>query len=196
MATHKLLLLPGDGIGPEVMREVEKLVGWFRKRGIGFETETDLVGGAAYDAHGRRSPTTRWSGRKAADAVLFGAVGGPKWDERALCGAPGGRPPAPAQGSRPVRQPAPGDLLSGARRCLLAQARDRRGARHRDRARAHRRRLFRRAEGDRHPRGRLAARRRHAALHDRRDRAHRPGRLRPRAQAAQQGRLRPRRATS
>ena len=47
MATHKLLLLPGDGIGPEVMREVEKIVGWFRKRGVGFETETDLVGGAA-----------------------------------------------------------------------------------------------------------------------------------------------------
>ena len=52
MATHKLLLLPGDGIGPEVMREVEKIVGWFRKRGAGFETETDLVGGSAYDAHG------------------------------------------------------------------------------------------------------------------------------------------------
>ena len=52
MATHKLLLLPGDGIGPEVMREVEKVVGWFRRNGIGFETETDLVGGAAYDAHG------------------------------------------------------------------------------------------------------------------------------------------------
>ena len=51
MATHKLLLLPGDGIGPEVMREVEKIVAWFRKRGIGFETETDLVGGAAYDVH-------------------------------------------------------------------------------------------------------------------------------------------------
>ena len=46
MATHKLLLLPGDGIGPEVMREVEKIVGWFRKRGVGFETETDLVGGS------------------------------------------------------------------------------------------------------------------------------------------------------
>ena len=52
MATHKLLLLPGDGIGPEVMREVEKIVGWFRRRGVGFETETDLVGGAAFDAHG------------------------------------------------------------------------------------------------------------------------------------------------
>ena len=43
MATHKLLLLPGDGIGPEVAREVEKVVAWFRKNGVGFETETDLL---------------------------------------------------------------------------------------------------------------------------------------------------------
>jgi 3-isopropylmalate dehydrogenase len=80
MATHKLLLLPGDGIGPEVMREVEKLIGWFRKRGTGFETETDLVGGAAYDAHGAAISDAAMSRAMAADAVLFGAVGGPKWD--------------------------------------------------------------------------------------------------------------------
>jgi 3-isopropylmalate dehydrogenase len=80
MATHKLLLLPGDGIGPEVMREVEKLVGWFRKRGTGFETETDLVGGAAYDAHGAAVSDAAMDRAQAADAVLFGAVGGPKWE--------------------------------------------------------------------------------------------------------------------
>src|ERR671927_125907 len=81
MATHKLLLLPGDGIGPEVMREVEKLVGWFRKNGIGFETETDLVGGSAYDAHGAAISDAAMDLAQAADAVLFGAVGGPKWDK-------------------------------------------------------------------------------------------------------------------
>jgi 3-isopropylmalate dehydrogenase len=80
MATHKLLLLPGDGIGPEVMREVEKLVTWFRRRGVGFETETDLVGGSAYDAHGQAISEDAMARAKAADAVLFGAVGGPKWD--------------------------------------------------------------------------------------------------------------------
>src|SRR5215218_7058958 len=80
MATHKLLLLPGDGIGPEVMREVEKIVGWFRKRGVGFETETDLVGGSAYDAHGAAISEAAMGRAQAADAVLFGAVGGPKWD--------------------------------------------------------------------------------------------------------------------
>src|SRR5215213_1684447 len=82
MATYKLLLLPGDGIGPEVIGEVEKLIAWFRKSGIaGFETETDLVGGAAYDAHG--VPISDAAMRRAheADAVLFGAVGGPKWDK-------------------------------------------------------------------------------------------------------------------
>jgi 3-isopropylmalate dehydrogenase len=80
MATHKLLLLPGDGIGPEVMREVEKIVGWFRKRGLGFETETDLVGGAAYDAHGAAISDAAMGLAQQADAVLFGAVGGAKWD--------------------------------------------------------------------------------------------------------------------
>jgi 3-isopropylmalate dehydrogenase len=81
MATHKLLLLPGDGIGPEVMREVEKLVGWFRRQGIaGFETETDLVGGAAYDAHKASITDAAMARAQEADAVLFGAVGGPKWD--------------------------------------------------------------------------------------------------------------------
>jgi 3-isopropylmalate dehydrogenase len=82
MATYKLLLLPGDGIGPEVIGEVEKLIAWFRKSGIaGFETETDLVGGAAYDAHGVAVTDAAMARAEAADAVLFGAVGGPKWDK-------------------------------------------------------------------------------------------------------------------
>jgi 3-isopropylmalate dehydrogenase len=79
MATHKLLLLPGDGIGPEVMREVEKLVGWFRKNGVGFETESDLVGGSAYDAHKVAITDAAMARAQGADALLFGAVGGPKW---------------------------------------------------------------------------------------------------------------------
>jgi 3-isopropylmalate dehydrogenase len=52
MATHKLLLLPGDGIGPEVMSEVKRLIDWLNSTGIAhFETEQGLVGGSAYDAH-------------------------------------------------------------------------------------------------------------------------------------------------
>ncbi len=78
--TQNLLLLPGDGIGPEVMVEVERLIAWFNtKSRTKFETAQDLVGGASYDKHG--APVTEAAMKKAleADAVLFGAVGGPKY---------------------------------------------------------------------------------------------------------------------
>ncbi|HYN00380.1 MAG TPA: isocitrate/isopropylmalate family dehydrogenase, partial [Aestuariivirgaceae bacterium] len=82
MPTHKLLLLPGDGIGPEVMAEVEVLIGWFNSNGIArFEVERGLVGGAAFDAHGEAISEADMARAKEADAVLFGAVGGPKWDK-------------------------------------------------------------------------------------------------------------------
>jgi 3-isopropylmalate dehydrogenase len=81
MATLKLLLLPGDGIGPEVMAEVEKIVAYFNRVGAArFETEKGLVGGCAYDAHGKAISEADMALAQAADAVLFGAVGGPKWD--------------------------------------------------------------------------------------------------------------------
>jgi 3-isopropylmalate dehydrogenase len=81
MPTYKLLLLPGDGIGPEVMAEVKKLIAWFGKAGLRFETETDLVGGAAYDAHRVAITEAAMERAREADAVLFGAVGGQKWDK-------------------------------------------------------------------------------------------------------------------
>ena len=81
MTTHTLLLLPGDGIGPEIMVEVKKVLAWFNARGtVSFETDEDLVGGAAYDAHGKAISDAAMDKAMAADAVLFGAVGGPKWD--------------------------------------------------------------------------------------------------------------------
>ena len=76
-----LLMLPGDGIGPEVMREVRRVIDWFdHRRAVHFDVSEDLVGGAAIDAHGK--PLTDATMEKAmnADAVLLGAVGGPKWD--------------------------------------------------------------------------------------------------------------------
>ncbi len=82
MATQKLLLLPGDGIGPEVMTEVQKLVAWMNKTGMGsFETESDLVGGSAYDAHKVAITDGAMKLAHESDAVVFGAVGGPKWDK-------------------------------------------------------------------------------------------------------------------
>jgi 3-isopropylmalate dehydrogenase len=81
MPTHKLLLLAGDGIGPEVMAEVKRLLTYFAKAGIAtFQTEEGLVGGACYDAHKVSITDETMAKAHAADAVIFGAVGGPKWD--------------------------------------------------------------------------------------------------------------------
>src|SRR5919198_6249508 len=82
MATTKLLLLAGDGIGPEVMAEVKKLIAWMNAHGMGtFTTEEGLCGGCAYDAHGVAITDEMVAKAKAADAVIFGSVGGPKWDK-------------------------------------------------------------------------------------------------------------------
>src|SRR6476619_2873446 len=82
MPTHHLLLLAGDGIGPEVMAEVKKLIAWMNAHGMGtFETEEALVGGCAYDAHGVAITDETMAKAEACDAVIFGAVGGPKWDK-------------------------------------------------------------------------------------------------------------------
>ncbi len=82
MATRKVFLLPGDGIGPEATAEVTKIINWMNEAlGSGFEVEEGLVGGAAYDTHGEAISDSDMEKALAADAVLFGAVGGPKWDE-------------------------------------------------------------------------------------------------------------------
>jgi 3-isopropylmalate dehydrogenase len=82
MATHKLLLLAGDGIGPEVMAEVKRLLGFYAKRGVAdFQTDEGLVGGCCYDAHKVAVTEETMAKAHTADAVIFGAVGGPKWDK-------------------------------------------------------------------------------------------------------------------
>ena len=81
MSNPSILILPGDGIGPEVMTEVRKVIAWFGdNRGLKFDVSEDLVGGIAYDTHG--TPLTDETMEKAqdADAVLLGAVGGPQYD--------------------------------------------------------------------------------------------------------------------
>jgi 3-isopropylmalate dehydrogenase len=81
MAQRNLFLLPGDGIGPEAMAEVRKLIDFMNaEKGAGFTTDEGLVGGSAYDAHGVAISDADMEKAMAADAVLFGAVGGPKWD--------------------------------------------------------------------------------------------------------------------
>ena len=81
MAKFDLLLLAGDGIGPEVMAEVKKVITWLNERGsTTINTEDDLVGGCAYDVHGQAISDAAMDKAKAADAIMLGAVGGPKWD--------------------------------------------------------------------------------------------------------------------
>jgi 3-isopropylmalate dehydrogenase len=81
-SAKKLLLLPGDGIGPEVMAEVKRLIGFFVSKGSAhFDIEEGLVGGSCYDAHKVSITEETMAKAHQADAVIFGAVGGPKWDE-------------------------------------------------------------------------------------------------------------------
>ena len=81
MSSYNLLMLPGDGIGPEVVNEVERVIDWFNKNTDSkFEIEKDLVGGSAYDAHGAAISDAAMDLAHKSDAVIFGAVGGPKWD--------------------------------------------------------------------------------------------------------------------
>src|SRR5579859_8135822 len=75
-ANKKLLILPGDGIGPEVMREVRRVIDWMdRRRMVSFDVTDDLVGGAAIDARGTPINDDTIQKAKEADAILFGWVG-------------------------------------------------------------------------------------------------------------------------
>jgi 3-isopropylmalate dehydrogenase len=81
--TQKLLLLPGDGIGVEAMGEVERILSFFNEKSnkVTFDIERDLVGGCAIDKHGVPLTNEALDKAQASDAVLFGSVGGPKWDD-------------------------------------------------------------------------------------------------------------------
>ena len=81
-SNKKLLFLPGDGIGPEVMGEVRRVIDWMdKRRAVTFDVEEALVGGAAIDGEGAPVSDATVDKAMAADAVLLGAVGGPQWDE-------------------------------------------------------------------------------------------------------------------
>ncbi len=162
-ANKKLLVLPGDGIGPEVMREVRRVIDWMdRRRMVTFDVSEDLVGGAAH-RRARHADHRRHDGQGAreADAVLFGSVGGPKWDKL-------GFDMRPELAILRLRKEL--DLFANLRPAIVldplvdaSHAEARGGARPRshDRAREHRRHLFRRAARHRDAAGRPAARLRH-----------------------------------
>jgi len=76
-----ILILPGDGIGPEIVAEAVKVLDAVRQKfSLDITTDQALVGGAAYDAEGDPLPASTLDKAKAADAILFGSIGGPKWD--------------------------------------------------------------------------------------------------------------------
>ena len=83
MTTHNLLLMPGDGIGPEVMAEVEHVLAFLNAKSnkASFETQSELVGGSALDAHEVPLTDAALEKAQAADAIIFGSIGGPKWDD-------------------------------------------------------------------------------------------------------------------
>ena len=81
MTNPSLLILAGDGIGPEVMAEVRRIIDWYGdKRDLKFDVSEDLVGGSAYDVHGTPLHDDTMAKAQEVDAVLLGAVGGPKYD--------------------------------------------------------------------------------------------------------------------
>ncbi|MDF1849197.1 MAG: 3-isopropylmalate dehydrogenase [Verrucomicrobiales bacterium] len=78
---YQIAVLPGDGIGPEVMQEARKVLDKVAEmQGLSFELTEKLVGGAAIDATGHPLPEDTVAACEAADAILFGSVGGPKWE--------------------------------------------------------------------------------------------------------------------
>ncbi|MFI0473948.1 3-isopropylmalate dehydrogenase [Halomonas sp. HMF6819] len=79
--TQKVLLLPGDGIGPEIAAQAARLLKACQDAGLDIEVEEALVGGSAFDVHGEPLPAETLEKAKAASAILLGAVGGPKWDK-------------------------------------------------------------------------------------------------------------------
>lgn len=80
MSERTILFLPGDGIGPEVMEEVRRVIGWYAQRQLAIRVEEDLVGGAALDRHGTPLAEATLARAQAIGTVMFGAVGGPKYD--------------------------------------------------------------------------------------------------------------------
>ncbi|MCI0653570.1 MAG: isocitrate/isopropylmalate family dehydrogenase, partial [Methylococcaceae bacterium] len=79
--TYKIAVFPGDGIGPEIVREATKVLGCLTSiSGIRLELESELIGGAAYEQCGEPLPASSLDLARSADAILLGAVGGPQWE--------------------------------------------------------------------------------------------------------------------
>ena len=104
MKTYKITLLKGDGIGPEIVNEAVKVLDAVsQKFGFSLEYTDALIGGSAIDATGVPLPPETVDTCLASDAVLLGAVGGPKWDTQPGNNRPG-QGNRPRQGNQPPRR--------------------------------------------------------------------------------------------
>ncbi|EIJ36152.1 3-isopropylmalate dehydrogenase [Thiothrix nivea] len=112
--THKILVLPGDGIGPEIVAEAIKVLNVFTAEGsLSVEMEYANIGGAGYDAEGSPYPASTQTLAKAADAILLGAVGGPQYDNL-------DRPLRPERGLLAIRSDL--ELFANLRPAILYEA--------------------------------------------------------------------------
>ena len=144
MSERTVVILPGDGIGPEIVAEGRRVLEHVSaSHALGLDVEERVFGGAAWDECGDPLPEATLAACREADAILLGAIGGPRFDA-----AP--RELRPERGLLRLRRELglfanlrPALLYPRARRCELAEGGARRGARHHDRARADRRHLLR-----------------------------------------------------
>ena len=169
MTNPSLLILAGDGIGPEIIVETRKIIDWFAaNKGLTFDIHEDAIGGAAYDKYGSPCDDSTMAKAQKVDAVLLGAVGGPKYDDLDFS-------LKPERGLLRLRKEM--DLYANLRpaQCFdalkdfssLKPDLDR-WARHHDRARIDLGGLFRRTKGY-HGRGQGPRGRQHPAIHHGRD---------------------------
>ena len=142
--TYRIATIPGDGVGPEVVEAARRVVNAAGAR-FGFTVEWSeyLVGGAAIDAYGVAIRPEDVTACGEADAILLGAVGGPKWSDPSASGPPGAGAVRAARRPGTVREPAAGQRPSGPGGRVAAPARAPRRRGHAHRPRAHRRRLLR-----------------------------------------------------
>ncbi|TCF97946.1 3-isopropylmalate dehydrogenase [Paraburkholderia strydomiana] len=140
----KIAVLPGDGIGPEIVKEAVKVLNVLGEK---FELEEAPVGGAGYEAKGHPLPDSTLALAKEADAILFGGRRRLEVRQARTRAAPGAGDSRSAQASAIVRELPAGNLLSAIDRCVVAERRNRFGSGYSDRARAERRHLLRRARG-------------------------------------------------
>gem|GEM_PF-2158107 len=160
LPTYRVATIPGDGVGPEVVAAARRVVDAVGARfGFAIDWSEHVVGGAAIDAYGVAIRDEDLDACRAADAILLGAVGGPKWSDPSATVRPEQALFASGR-ARAVRQPPPGQRASDARRLVAAPAGAARRRRYAHRPRTDRRDLFRRSD-----RAVGRARRAHGARH-------------------------------